>query len=113
MSSDLFHLSLGFMELFIPPIPTFGVKNMNEWYVYSEAGKPFEVILGRKEAVARLLQGEFKTTPEERKQISRFIEGNVCDLGSGLHLVGLVKNGEQEPMPDRRLTRCIGPGALV
>lgn len=86
---------------------------MNEWYVYSEGGKPFEVILGRRHAVNRLLAGDFKVTPEEKKQCSRFLEGMVCDLGAGLHLVGLVKKEDQDAAPDRRLTRVIGPGAEV
>jgi len=88
---------------------------MNEWYVFSEGGKPFEVCLGRRPAINRLLDGNFPTTPEERKQISRFLEGNVCDLGGGLKIVGIVRDWEQnaEPRPDRSLTRVVGPGALV
>ena len=61
----------------------------------------------------RLLRDNFKTTDTERKQISRFLEAVVCDLGAGLHLVGLVKDVDQEAQADRRLTRVIGPGAEV
>lgn len=87
---------------------------MNEWYVLSVGGKPVEVILGRKEAVDALTeQGTFPCTPEEKKQIVRFIEGNVCDLGSGLLVVGLVKNPNEDQAPDRAITRTRGPGATV
>lgn len=88
---------------------------MNEWYVYTEGGKPFEVVLGRMEAVRRILApgGTFRTTPEEKKQISRFLEGNVCDLGGGLHLVGIVRSEHDEAQPDRKIIRVIGPGTEV
>jgi hypothetical protein len=87
---------------------------MNEWYVFSEGGKPFEVCLGRRHAVERLLLGDFKLTPAEKKQISLFLEGNVCDLGAGLHVVGLVREeGQTDKVPDRSLTRVVGPGAEV
>jgi hypothetical protein len=87
---------------------------MNEWYVLEVGGKPVEVILGRKEAVEGLTnKGEFPVTPTERKQIVAFIEGVVCDLYSGLLVVGLVKNPTEDPEPDRRITRVRGPGAEV
>lgn len=87
---------------------------MNEWYVLSVGGKPVEAILGRKEAVAGLTNhGQFPVTPGEKKQITSFIEGNVCDLGSGLLVVGLVKNPNEDPEEDRRITRVRGPGAEV
>lgn len=91
---------------------------MNEWYVFSEGGKPFEVCLGRRQAVDRLLAPDaegrkYQTTPAERRQITLFMEGVVCDLGSGLLLVGLVRDTDHDPVPDRRITRVIGPGATV
>ncbi len=87
---------------------------MNEWYVLSVGGKPIEAILGRKEAVEGLTnRGVFPLTPEEKKQITRFIEGNVCDLGSGLLVVGLVRNPTEDPELDRKITRVRGPGAEV
>lgn len=87
---------------------------MNEWYVLSVGGKPVEVILGRKEAVAGLTdKDQFPITPGEKKQIVNFIEGVVCDLGSGLLVVGLVKNPNEDQAPDRRITRVRGPGAEV
>lgn len=90
---------------------------MHEIYVYSEGGRPFEVFYSRREAVDRALEGDFKVTPEERKKIVQFMEGNVCDLGGGLHLVGMIKEGykegDAEAKPDRRITRVIGPGSLV
>lgn len=87
---------------------------MNEWYVFSEGGKPFEVCLGRRHAVNRLLSGDFKLTPKEKKDVSLFLEGVVCDLGAGLHIVGLVREeGEPDKVPDRAITRVIGPGAEV
>lgn len=88
---------------------------MNEWYVFSDNGVPVEVVLGRRHAVNRLLQGEFKTTESEKKSISRFLEGTLCDLGSGLHLVGLAKDWVEgtDAVGDRRLTRVIGPGTEV
>lgn len=92
---------------------------MNEWYVFSEGDKPLEVCLGRRVAVDRLLEGDFPVTPSEKKQISLFMEAVVCDLGAGLHLVGTVREygdtelAPAEPRKDRRLTRVVGPGALV
>lgn len=86
---------------------------MNEWYVFSEGGKPFEVILGRRHAVNRLTADDFKTTETEKKQIMTFLEGNVCDLGGGLLLVGMVREPGKDKVPDREITRVLGPGALV
>lgn len=87
---------------------------MNEWYVLSIGGKPLEVILGRRPAVERLTDsGLFPLTPEERKAISRFMEGGVCDLGAGLLVVGKVKAPHEDQEPDRKITRTIGPGAEV
>lgn len=86
---------------------------MVELYVYMEGGKPFEVCMGRREAVNRLIADNFPTTPTERKQISAFLESVVCDLGAGLHLVGMVREEGKDAVPDRRIVRVIGPGALV
>lgn len=87
---------------------------MNEWYVLTIGGKPFEAILGRRQAVERLIDhGEFPTTPEEKKAISRFLEGIICDLGAGLLVVGKVKAPHEDQEPDRKITRVIGPGTEV
>jgi hypothetical protein len=79
-----------------------------EIYVYMEGANPKEVILGRRQAVDRLLEGAFKTNPDERRKISLFMEAGPCDLGSGLHIVGYPPE-----TPDRRIIRVVGPGALV
>jgi hypothetical protein len=74
-----------------------------ELYVYSEGNKPVEVVLGRFQAVKRLCSESFPTTAAERKAISAFLEGNVCELGRGIGLVGCPPE-----VPDRKLTRVTG-----
>jgi len=81
---------------------------MIEVYVYLEGNFPMEVVLGRRAAVDRMLVGDFKTTDTERRRISLFMEAGPCDLGSGLTLVGFPPS-----VPDRKIVRVIGPGALV
>lgn len=87
---------------------------MTEWYVYSEGhgGKwtPKEVVLGRAEAVRRLVQN-FKVTPEEKRRIQDFARNGVCDLGAGPFIVGYEDNNKV--VEDRRLTRVVGPGTEV
>lgn len=82
---------------------------MLEIYVYLEGNNPKEVALGRRQAVDLLLAGGFRTTAEERRRISLFMEAGPCDLGSGLTIVGHPSEG----VPDRKIVRIIGPGALV
>lgn len=82
---------------------------MVEVYVYLEGFEPKEVVLGRRPAVDRLLSGGFKTTQEERKRVSLFMEAGPCDLGKGLLIVGHPSEG----IKDRRIVRVVGPGALV
>lgn len=77
----------------------------NEIYVYSEGEKPRKVIQGREAAVRELIK-DFHTTPKEKKQLAQFLEGNVCELYTGIHLVGFPPE-----VPDRRLTRVLGPGS--
>lgn len=81
---------------------------MIEVYVYLEGLRPVEVVLGRRAAVDRLLAPPFKTTSDERKRISLFLEGPPCDLGTGITVVGFPPD-----IPDRRIVRVIGPGAEV
>lgn len=81
---------------------------MIEVYVYMEGANPKAVVLGRRQAVGMLLEGGFKTNPDELRRISLFMEANVCDLGTGLHLVGFPPG-----VPDRRIVRVVGPGSLV
>lgn len=79
-----------------------------ELYVYSEGKNPVEVVVGRNEAV-RLLVKDFPTTAGEKKAITAFLEGNICELGQGILLVGYPPE-----LPDRRLTRVRGAfGAAI
>lgn len=74
-----------------------------EVYVYCEGTRPVEVVLGRQAAVKRLLRDSFPTTATEKKSISAFLEGNMCELGRGLALVGYPPE-----VPDRSITRVSG-----
>jgi hypothetical protein len=76
---------------------------MTELYVYSEGNKPKAVVVGRQEAVRLLVAESFPTTAAEKKAINLFLEGNLCELGTGLLLVGYPPE-----VPDRRLTRVVG-----
>ena len=82
---------------------------MIEVYVYLEGNRPKEVVVGRRHAIDRLLEGGFKTTPAERSTISRYLELPLPDLGSGVKLVGLV----DRQAADREIIRVIGPGSTV
>jgi hypothetical protein len=88
---------------------------MNEWYVlsigYLTASTPQKAILGRVQAVREFAEG-FRMTPAEKRRMALFLEGTVCDLGSGLSLVGYTKD-DGEVIPDRKLTRVLGPGTEV
>lgn len=75
---------------------------MTELYVYSEGKEPKAVIVGRNEAVRHICR-DFPTTQAEKRAINAFLEGNVCELGQGLHLVGFPPE-----VPDRKLTRVVG-----
>lgn len=88
---------------------------MVEVYVFMEGNNPKEVVLGRRHAVERLLQGGYKTTPDERRKISAFLECALPDVGDGIHLVGWILDKEHynERQDDRRIVRVIGPGSLV
>lgn len=88
---------------------------MVEVYVYMEGNNPKEVILGRRHAVDRLLWNGFKTTPDERRRISMFLEGAPCDIGAGLSLVGTLDDnkGYNTREPDRQIVRVLGPGSTV
>ena len=77
-----------------------------ELYVYSEGNKPVAVVVGRQEAIRQLCghgNNTFPTTAAERKAISLFLEGNICELGQGIALVGYPPE-----VPDRKLTRVVG-----
>lgn len=76
---------------------------MTELYVYSEGNKPVAVCVGRAEAVRRLVADSFPTTAAEKKAINLFLEGNICELGTGIQLVGYPPE-----VPDRKLTRVVG-----
>ena len=76
-----------------------------EIYVYSEGNVPKKVVQGRQEAV-NLVTKDFHTTQAEKVRIRNFVEGNICELGTGLQLVGYPPE-----VPDRKLTRVLGPGS--
>lgn len=88
---------------------------MVELYVFMEGGRPKEVVMGRRHAVDRLLEGNYTTTPDERKRISLFLETGPCDLGAGIQLVGWILDRAHynERQPDREIVRVIGPGSNV
>ena len=89
---------------------------MTEWYVYLEGVRPMEVILGRRAAVNKLFNNA-RSTEDERRRASLFLEAPMCDLGSGLRVVGWfegVEDGEgEEYRPDRSIIRVLGPGTEV
>ena len=88
---------------------------MTEWYVISEGFgvtfTPKAVVLGRLAALSKLTDG-FRVTKDETKKLGLFMEAGLCDLYTGLHLVG-YEDSKGYKHPDRKLVRVVGPGTEV
>ena len=73
---------------------------MTEWYIYYEQDQPREVLLGRRHALNRLLQGISLDGPTHRK-FQLLLEAGAPSLGEPIRF------------RDRHILRVIGPGTEV
>jgi hypothetical protein len=83
---------------------------MNEWYVYLEAGVPKEIILGRRQALERLIK-DARVTRDEYQRWQKQLT-LTPELGRPIRIVGWGLD-EEDPEPDRWIVRVLGPGSEV
>lgn len=83
--------------------------NMTEWYVLLIDGRPKEVILGRLDALAKLVGG-YPLTYKERRRLG-FLRETMPDLFDPVTIVGTDDGLNRTP--DRTIVRVTGPGTEV